>query len=153
MSVAKILMVAAVVLSVLPVGVVAISADPGGRLVTARIGEGIEIDLSYVHSVEMTRVYELYRIDNKGIQLHQMRWQSTGAGLPDSYDSWENGYYMKEQRVNLGRQLDYWFIPASDPEICLNDRVVVCGLEHPARIEMCSRTVPLVVYLLRIVAS
>lgn len=126
-----------------PVSVVDVGVEPGDRLVSEWLGPEVTIGVSYVHSVEMTRVTERYCVDPDGIWLMSMRWESTGAGLPDSYDSWEKGGYVTHERLDLGKELAYWFLLLSDPEIRVNDRIVLRGLEHPGQVWIRVRTLPL----------
>ncbi|MCX8125903.1 MAG: DUF1850 domain-containing protein, partial [Dehalococcoidia bacterium] len=49
------------------------------------------IECSFMHSVEKSRVVELYRMDKRGLVLYEARTKSSGWGLPSS----EPGYSMK----------------------------------------------------------
>ncbi len=144
----KVFLIIAALALLMPVSVVDVGTEPGGRLASEWLGYEVTIEVSYVHSVEMTRVLEGYAVDADGIRLMSMEWESTGAGLPDSYDSWEEGGYVTRGRLDLGKRLAYWFLPLSDPVIRVNDRIVLRGLERPAQVRIRVRTMPLVAQLM-----
>ncbi len=143
----KAFLILAALALLVPVSVVDVGTEPGGRLASEWLRPRVTVGVSYVHSVEMTCVKERYCVDAGGIYLTSMRWESTGAGLPDSYDSWENGRYVTQGRLALGKRLAYWFLPLSDPEIRVNDRIVLQGLERPGQVWIRVRTMPLAVRL------
>ena len=145
--VVKAFLILAALALLLPMSTVDVGAEPGGRVASEWLGQQVAIGVSYVHSVEMTRVTESYHVDTGGICLTSMKWESTGAGLPDSYDSWENGSYVTQGRLDLGKELEYWFLPLSDPEIRVNDRILLRGLERPTWIRIRVRTMPLIAQL------
>lgn len=151
--VAKYFIILAAVVLAAPVITLDVGTDPGGRIATAWLGGDSILDLAYNHSVELTRVEETYRIDPSGITLESMKWQSTGAGLPDSYDRWENGYYTSERRVHVGKRLSCWLLPVSEPEVRLDGRLLLRGYEEPALLQVRVRILPLGIHLVRLVAG
>ena len=136
-----------------PVSLLDVGTEPGQRVASAWLVREAVVDVSYTHSVECTRVQETYRADRSGISLKEMVWQSSGAGLPDSYDSWENGYYTSETRVPVGKLLSCWFLPLNDPEVRLNNRLVLRGWERPAFLRLRVRTLPLGIQVLLLIVD
>jgi hypothetical protein len=149
--VAKHIVVIVIMVAVLgvPVSAVDVGTEPGGRIATEWVGREAVLDVRYVHSVERTPVEEVYRVGRSGITLESMKWQSTGAGLPDSYDTWENGFYGSEPGTPLGRRLSYWFLPVNQPEVRLNGSVLIRGYEEPTLLTVRVRTLPLGLLLAR----
>lgn len=90
--------------------------------------------VTYLHSVERTWVEERYAADRDGLRLTRMRWQSSGAGLPAEYDAYADGYYVKELDTDIGRTLDYWFLPLNRIEVSIDGITVVRGHAAPARV-------------------
>ena len=131
------------VVACVPVWVVEVTA---GTLLTAPrtwVRGDMTAVVGYVHSVEQTWVEERYAIDHGGLRLTRMRWQSAGAGLPDEYDSYADGYYVKELDIDVGRVLDYWFLPLNRTEISIDGAVVFRGPDVPSRVVVRVRRVPL----------
>ncbi len=65
-----------------------------------------EFALAFIHSVEMTPVYEYYRIDSDGsLVLYETRYSSYGAGLPsepgEGFQT-ENGQFVVKMTRKFG---------------------------------------------------
>ena len=72
------------------------------------IKEGEEFSIIYTHSVQLTEVEEIYRIENNNIMLKETYFKSYGAGLPAttpySFEITEKGfriYNINEKMLNL----------------------------------------------------
>jgi hypothetical protein len=74
-----------------------------------------------------------------------VRWQSFGYGLPDEYDRFEDGFYVRSMDIGLGRRLDYWFLPLNDVRIAIGEQTLFKGPAEPARVSIRVRLVPLFV--------
>jgi len=137
----------------LPVWVVEITA--GASLPTQRrwLRDDVSVIVGYVHSVEKTWVEETYVVDSDGLRLTRMRWQSSGAGLPDEYDFHAEGFYVRELDVDIGRVLDYWFLPLNQAEISVEGTVVFRGPDSPSHVVVRVRRVPVFVSILDFVGS
>lgn len=110
-------------------------------------GECVPATVYYLHSVELTRVEELYDVCGDGIQLRKMVWQSFGAGLPDEYDYYADGSYVSETDISVGSTLSYWFLPLNRVEIRVAGRLVIDGLQEPSHVNLRVRRIPLCIWL------
>lgn len=60
--------------------------------VIIELGDSGVIECSFVHSVEKSRVVEIYRVDRQGLVLCEARMKSFGWGLPGT----EPGYSLRQ---------------------------------------------------------
>jgi len=127
----------------LPVPVLELSAEGDSHTWVTSLHEQAWVTVRYVHSVEQTWVEETYEASRDGVRLHTMKWQSFGAGLPDEYDYYEDGFYVREQELDMGTSLSYWFLPLNRVEICIDESVVFRGPEQPSRVNARVRRLPL----------
>ena len=132
----------------LPVPVLELSAEGDGHKWVTSLREQPWVTVGYVHSVEQTWVEEAYEASRDGLRLRTMKWQSFGAGLPDEYDYYRDGFYVKEMELDMGASLSYWFLPLNRVEICVDDTVVFRGPEEPSRVNAKVRRIPLAGLLL-----
>jgi hypothetical protein len=56
--------------------------DTGHHYITAPVGNGTTVGLTYTHSVEKTRVYDEYRVAGDTLVNTRMEFESYGWGLP-----------------------------------------------------------------------
>ena len=132
----------------LPVWVVEIAAGASLPAQRMRLHDDVSVIVGYVHSVEQTWIEETYVVDSDGLRLARMRWQSSGAGLPDEYDSYAEGFYVRELDIDIGRVLDYWFLPLNRVEISVDGAVVFRGPDLPSRVVVRARRVPVAMSIL-----
>ena len=132
----------------LPCWVVEIAADTSLPAQRMRLRNHASVVVGYVHSVEQTWVEETYVVDSGGVRLVRMRWQSSGAGLPNEYDCYTDGFYVRELDIDIGRVLDYWFLPLNRVEISVDGAVVFRGPDRPTRVVVRVRRVPVAVSIL-----
>ena len=132
----------------LPVWVVEIAAGASLPAQRMRLHDDVSVIVGYVHSVEQTWIEETYVVGRDGMRLVRMRWQSSGAGLPDEYDSYVEGFYVRELDIDIGRVLDYWFLPLNQVEISVDGTVVFRGPDLPSRVVVRVRRVPVAVSIL-----
>ena len=132
----------------LPVWVVEIAAGASLPAQRMRLHDDVSVIVGYVHSVEQTWIEETYVVGRDGMRLVRMRWQSSGAGLPDEYDSYADGFYVRELDIDIGRALDYWFLPLNQVEISVDGTVVFRGPDLPSRVVVRVRRVPVAVSIL-----
>jgi len=60
--------------------------DTGEEYVTEPVADGTTVGLEYTHSVEKTRVYDEYRVENGTLVNTRMEFESYGWGLPSRVD-------------------------------------------------------------------
>ena len=132
----------------LPVWVVEITAGASLPAQRMRLRDDVSVIVGYVHSVEQTWIEETYVVDRDGLRLARMRWQSSGAGLPDEYDSYADGFYVRELDIDIGRVLDYWFLPLNRVEISMDGAVVFRGPDLPSRVVVRVHRVPVAISIL-----
>ena len=137
----------------IPVWVLEVEADASRVAPRIWLRGEVGLTVGYVHSVERTWVEESYSADRHGLRLVRMRWQGAGAGLPDTYDTFAGGFYVRELDVDIGNVLDYWFLPLNRIELSIRDTVVLRGPEQPSRVAVRVHRVPAVVVLLESFSS
>ena len=136
-----------IALLLLPVSMLELTADGGThREVLSAFGE-TSVTLSYVHSVEKTRVEEEYQVGPSGIVMQSMTWQSFGAGLPDDYDECVDGRYVKQMDSRLGKTLSYWFLPVNNVRLDIGAKRVFEGPERESTMTLSVERLPLGIYL------
>jgi hypothetical protein len=142
-----------IALPLLPVSMLELAADGGThREIISPFG-ATSVTLSYVHSVEKTRVEEKYDARPSGIVMQSMAWQSFGAGLPDDYDECVDGWYVKHTDTRLGKALSYWFLPVNDVWLDVGAKRVFEGPERESTMTLSVGRVPLGVCILTLVRS
>ncbi|MBN1152724.1 MAG: DUF1850 domain-containing protein [Dehalococcoidia bacterium] len=109
----------------------------------------VRVTVGYVHSVEQTWVEETYIASPGGLRLVHMKWQSSGWGLPSEYDSIVEGFYVKQLDVDVGSELDYWFLPLNRAEVKVNGEVLFLGPDVPSHVVVRSHRVPVAHAVLR----
>ena len=57
-------------------------AETGERYLTEPVSDGSTVGLEYMHSVEKSRVYDEYRVDDRTLVNTRMEFESYGWGLP-----------------------------------------------------------------------
>lgn len=57
-------------------------AETGERYLTEPVSDGSTVGLEYMHSVEKSRVYDEYRVDDQTLVNTRMEFESYGWGLP-----------------------------------------------------------------------
>ena len=127
----------------LPVPVLEVGVEGDSHTWVTSLREQARVTVGYVHSVEQTWVEESYEASRDGLRLDTVEWQSFGAGLPDEYDYYRDGFYVKELELDMGTSLSYWFLPLNRVEICVDERVVFSGPEQPSRVNAKVRRMPL----------
>jgi hypothetical protein len=81
----------------LPVGqtLVVADADSGEELLRVPVEENTTVALEYTHSVEKTRVLDVYAVRDGELVMTRMEFQSYGWGLPARVDvTRENGSFV-----------------------------------------------------------
>ena len=146
-------LVVLVVLLALPLPVVQVAVD--GRTYTEVLSpfHGTPVELSYVHSVEKTRVEEEYDVRPSGIVMRTMAWQSFGAGLPDKYDEYVDGRYVKRTETHLGRTMSYWFLPINDVRLDIGANRVFEGPERESTMVLSVQRLPVIACVVALARS
>lgn len=96
-AVVAVLLVVGGVASAVPGGraLVVEDADTGERLTTMPVEEGTIVALEYTHSVEKTRVLDVYAVRGTDLEMTRMEFKSFGWGLPARANvTRENGSYV-----------------------------------------------------------
>lgn len=137
----------------IPVWVMEVEADGSRAAPRVWLRDEVSLTVGYVHSVERTWVEESYSADSQGLRLVRMKWQGSGAGLPDTYDTFAGGFYVRELDVDIGNELDYWFLPLNRVELSIRGIVVFQGPERPSRVAVRVHRVPAVVVVLESFSS
>jgi hypothetical protein len=60
------------------------TAKPDQVVFCARMADGEEWIVSYIHSVNRRPVYDFLRIEGKGLRIVRSRYDSFGAGMPET---------------------------------------------------------------------
>ncbi|ALM74203.1 conserved exported hypothetical protein [Thermococcus barophilus] len=88
------------------------------------LGSNSTLEISYTHSVSLTKVVDIYRISNDGIFAVEERWQEFLAGQPLDFNYRAGSFYVKKMNKFLGKNWEYWFIPINNATIKINDKIV-----------------------------
>lgn len=83
----------------------------------------LTLTVDYKHSVSLTKVIDVYRVDGSGISAVQEKWQQFDAGQPLEAQV-ENGFFVKNMDMYLGKSWEYWFISLNNVTIGLNGKVI-----------------------------
>ena len=81
----------------------------------------LTLKVRYRHSVSLTKVVDVYRVNNSGITAIEEKWQEFEAGQPMD-GKIEDGYLVKDMNMYLGKSWEYWFIPFNNVTLELNDK-------------------------------
>ncbi len=104
-----------------PVYVLEISFNNHSVLIP--LASTLVLSVQYTHSVSLTEVVDVYRINKTGIYAVEERWKDSMAGQPLNGEI-KNGYFVKRMGKNLGTEWRYWFIGENEFEIVVDDRTV-----------------------------
>ena len=100
----------------------------------APLFSSLKITVNYTHSVSLTKVVDVYTVNDSGIFAVQERWQQFDAGQPLETHV-ENGFFVKNMRMYLGRSWEYWFIPLNNVTVKLDGKIVFSGPDEDGILE------------------
>ncbi|AMM55001.1 hypothetical protein TQ32_07035 [Pyrococcus kukulkanii] len=89
----------------------------------AKLGN-IPLEIKYNHSVELSTIIERYTVTPRGIIIKNMEWQDFGAGLPEDIQGIKGQFYYKNVDENLGKVVQYWFIPRNNATIIVDNTTI-----------------------------
>ena len=140
-------------LLVVPVPVMQVEADGQAYRGVLSPFEAVAVELSYVHSVERTRVEEEYDVRPSGIVMRSMSWQSFGAGLPNDYDECVDGWYVKQMGTRQGKTLSYWFLPVNDVRLDIGGNRIFEGPERESMMALSVKCLPMIACVVALALS
>ncbi|AHF79671.1 DUF1850 domain-containing protein [Thermococcus paralvinellae] len=105
-----------------PVSVIGIEFN--GNVCYYPLSSNSTLEISYTHSVSLTRVIDTYRISKDGIYALQERWQEFLAGQPIDFDYRAGSFYVKNLNTFLGKSWEYWFIPVNNVTVKIDEKIV-----------------------------
>lgn len=140
-------------LLVVPAPVMQVEADGEAYREVLSPFEAVAVELSYVHSVERTRVEEEYDVRPSGIVMRSMSWHSFGAGLPDDYDEYVDGWYVKQMDTRLGKTLSYWFLPLNDVRLDIGGNRIFEGPDLESTMVLSVRPLPMIACIVALALS
>ncbi len=111
-----------VVLALVPVDTLVIKFNE--KVCYVPLNSNFTLTVRYTHSVSLTKIVDVYRVDEKGIYAIQEKWQQFDAGQPLDIQRIEDGYFVKSMNVYLGKSWQYWFIPLNNATVEINGKVV-----------------------------
>ncbi len=106
------------------------------------------LTVEYRHSVSLTKVIDVYRINSSGIFAVQERWQQFDAGQPLN-GRIENGFYVKDMNKYLGKSWEYWFIPLNNVTVELNGNIIFSKPKEEGVVKFELLKTPAIMALLR----
>ncbi|MCD6419227.1 MAG: DUF1850 domain-containing protein, partial [Synergistetes bacterium] len=112
-----------VVVPIIPVNVFEVGSREG--VVRCLLLHPLKVQISYTHSVSLTKVIDTYRVSKEGIWAIEERWQQFDAGQPLNFQGIKNGYFVKKLNMYMGKSCRYWFIPINDVSIRVEKKVVL----------------------------
>ena len=104
-------------LSLLPVHVLEIRFNDFTLLIP--LTSSLILSIEYTHSVSLTKVVDVYEINESGIYAIETRWQDFIAGQPLN-GSLEGSFFVKKLKVFLGKSWEYWFISSNNFTLRVN---------------------------------
>jgi len=111
-----------VILALVPVDTLVIKFNE--KVCYVPLNSNFTLTVRYTHSVSLTKIVDVYRVDEKGIYAIQEKWQQFDAGQPLDIQRIEDGYFVKSMNVYLGKSWQYWFIPLNNATVEINGKVV-----------------------------
>jgi len=105
--------------------------------------------ISYTHSVSLTKVVDIYRINKTGIYAIQEKWQEFMAGQPLDVQYTEGQFYVKDMNMYLGKSWEYWFIPLNNVTVKISDKIVFTQLKEEGIMKFKVKKVPFVFSIIR----
>lgn len=145
----KLLILALVIsLALLPIKLLEVKTEEGTYLCSLFCNSDVILVLTYIHSVSLTKVIDKFRITRDGIWAIESRWQQFDAGQPIDFNRTENGFFVKEMNLFLGKEWTYWFIPLNKVSIKLNEKYIVKNMEKEGKVRFNLRRMPLILTLL-----
>lgn len=113
------------------------------------LNSNFTLTVRYTHSVSLTKVVDVYRIDETGIYAVQERWQQFDAGQPLDVQRIEDGYFVKNVNLYLGKSWRYWFIPLNNATVEVDGRVVFVQPEEEGILRFEIKKVPAILTIIR----
>ncbi len=101
----------------------------------------LTVSLHYTHSVSLTKVVDVYSVNESGIYAKEERWQDFLAGQPLD-GRFEDGYIVKEMNTYLGKEWKYWFIELNEFRLYVNGELAFRQPEESGILNMRVREVP-----------
>lgn len=105
--------------------------------------------VAYTHSVSLTKVIDVYRIDKTGIYAIQEKWQQFDAGQPLDIQYTEEQFYIKSMNMFLGKSWEYWFIPLNNATVKIDEKVVFVQPEEEGVMRFEIKNVPAILTIVR----
>ncbi len=105
--------------------------------------------VAYTHSVSLTKVIDVYRIDKTGIYAIQERWQQFDAGQPLDIQDKEGQFFVKNMNMSLGKSWEYWFIPLNNATVKIDGKVVFVQPKEEGIMKFKIRKVPAILTIVR----
>jgi len=112
------------------------------------IVSSLTLTVNYKHSVSLTRVVDIYQVNESGITAIQEKWQQFEAGQPLEANV-DNGFFVKNMNMYLGKNWEYWFIPLNNVTIGLNGKAVLSGLKDEGKVRFEVLKIPTIIALSR----
>ncbi len=121
-------------ISLLPINVLEIQTEEGTETCSLFLNPEIILEVYYTHSVSLTAVVDIYRINKNGIWAIEERWQQFDAGQPIDFSKIEKGFFIKEMNMFLGKEWSYWFIPLNRASIKLGSKYVFHEIKKEGKV-------------------
>ncbi len=105
-----------------------------------------DIRLSYRHSVELTRVEGVFRVDAKSRLLAvETRMESTGTGLPNTSPgrtTFENGWFVVDEQNKPLDSLRFFVVPINQTRLFIADQSIdIDALQSGTLIEVAAQRI------------
>ena len=136
-----------VILALVPVDTLVIKFNE--KVCYVPLNSNFTLTVRYTHSVSLTKIVDVYRVDEKGIYAIQEKWQQFDAGQPLDIQRIEDGYFVKSMNVYLGKSWQYWFIPLNNATVEINGKVVFVQPEEEGILRFEIEKVPAILTIIR----
>lgn len=138
-----ILILSLVIIALLPISALRIETKEG-TFYCPLFSSTITMIISYTHSVSLTKVVDIYKVNSKGIWAVEEKWQQFDAGQPLDFQKAENGFFIKKLNMFMGKEWKYWFIPLNNVSIRMNSDFIVHDMKREGIVDFAVVKVPLI---------
>ncbi len=138
-----ILILSLVIIALLPISALRIRTKEG-TFYCPLFSSAITMIISYTHSVSLTKVVDIYKVNSGGIWAVEEKWQQFDAGQPLSFQKMEKGFFIKKLNMFMGKEWKYWFIPLNSVSIKVNSNFIVHDMKKEGIVDFAVVKVPLI---------
>ncbi len=120
-----------------------------GRVCYLPLTSEYTLEVDYTHSVSLTKVVDVYRINGTGIYAIQEKWQEFLAGQPIDFQYRSGDFYVKNMNKYLGKSWEYWFIPVNNVTLKIDGKIIFVQPPEEGIMKISVKRDPIILTLIR----